>query len=214
MTSRVVILAAFAIVAFVVIALAGASSREEQSLRSVSASSAVQSSNLEVTESSLSAAESTINNLTQQASELAYLLNSSQTSYQALLGNYTRYIDLPEQANDTFQIWGAYQTMAPNGGMEWDLLDTFINHIDINTTLPSRFYIFDLNSFVRSEDNAFSVPLVNETGTGFSYNFEPSIGCAVYVLYIQNLENSSNTVMPHVTATYAPGAFLTGVCGG
>ncbi len=163
-----------------------------------------------------SSASSEIGNLTQEKTLLMYELNETQTSYNALLGNYTikSYVYIPQGVNATFQIWGIPQTMGPKSSEAWDLLDTFINHININTTSPSRFYIFDLDDFALWYTHKFSIPLVNQTGTNFSYEFEPSVGCAVYVLVIQNLENSSNTIIPHVTATYAPSLFLTGVCAG
>jgi len=169
-----------------------------------------------LTASALKIAEAKLANVTQQNYYLAYQLNNSQVAYDKLLANYSEksYVYVYPSKNFPIPIWGINQTMSPNSYEEWDLLDTFDNHIMINTTEPARFLVFDLNSFVAYFSGDYSVPRVNITGTRFTYDVQLSEGCGVYVLFIRNLENSSNVIMPRITATYAPSTFLTATCAG
>ncbi len=168
--------------------------------------------------SSNSADNGKISNLIAENNYLLSELNASHTAYSDLLSNYSRksYVFVPSGANQTFQIWGERQTLSAGGSIQWDLLDTFQNHINISTSQPARFYIFSLYGFI-TYTNGYgknSDPLVNITGSSFVYNFEPSVGCAVYVLDIENLGTTPATITPHVTATYAPTGFPTGICSG
>ena len=157
-------------------------------------------------------------NLTNANSYLQSELNYSRNSYAVLLGNYSQksYVyEPPSGVNQTFQVWGLHENLPPRAYITWMLLDTFQNHIQINTTLPANYFIFDLTSFLQFTQGKYSSAVANEThSTYFSDNFILTVGCSGYILVIQNPENVTSTIIPHVTATYSPSYMLTGICGG
>ena len=133
MTSRAAVVAGVVIVVIAFGLLANAyltevqsNSQEAQSYSSISSSSLALSSSLSVTRSELG-------NRTQANAYLLSQLNRTQPAYNLVLGNYILSYN-PGKYNQTFPIWRVHQTMSPNGYEEWDLLDTFINHINITTT--------------------------------------------------------------------------------
>lgn len=141
-------------------------------------------------------------------------LNQSYYSYNMLLNNYskTQIIYRPPTANQSIQIWTMQQTVLPNRFIQWNPLDTFINHIEIRTNQTAQFLIMDLNNYANYRANESYIPVYNTTGTYFKTEFHLSQGCAVYVLIIVNNMNSTMAIHPNVTATYAPTPFLTGQC--
>ena len=141
-------------------------------------------------------------------------LNQSYYIYNQLLGNYSRsrIIFNPPSANASVAIWTLPQTVPPGGLKEWNLHDTFINHINIRTNSSSTFIVLDLNNFARYSVGRNYTAVITGTGTQFSYEAHLSQGCATYVLLIVNHSSSTMQITPYVTATYAPMPFLSGQC--
>ena len=162
-------------------------------------------------------------------------LGSQQASYNALNSKYTyqttqvsqlqqqmenmmqsydqkSFVYSPPTANTSVVIWTKQQTVSAGGSIEWDLLDTFVNHISIASNASAEYMIMDLPNYARFYHNAPYVPLVDNTTSHFQATERLSQGCAVYVLVIVNHTSHPILLSPDVTATYAPSAFLTGEC--
>ncbi len=167
--------------------------------------------NLAKTYNSLSA------NQTRDLNQIAYLNGSLGTinqAYQALLGNYsrTRIIFQPPSANQSVPIWTRNQTVPPRGLFDWNLLDTFDNHISISTNMTVTFLVMTDYDFAYWQASRPYTTLVNQTSTQFHIDEQIAQGCGLYVLVIWNHSNSTVLIHPNVTATYAATPFLTGIC--
>lgn len=133
---------------------------------------------------------------------------------EALMQNYDRlsYRFVNPGENTSISIWTRNQTIPPRGSISWNLLDTFINHIDISTNSSVRFLIVDAPNFVRFSINSTFLPLDDYTGMHYVRTERLSQGCALYTIVIVNRSTHPVLIMPNVTATYAPTQFLTGWC--
>ena len=148
--------------------------------------------------------------------QLQHAYNQSQYMYNQLLGDYSRtqIIYHSPATNNSIIIWTIPQTISPTPHyIVWELLDSFDNHIRINTTQTVQFMVLSLGDYVNFTSGKLYVAAYNSTGTSFSRDIRFTQGCAGYVLVIVNLQTSTTVVYPNVTATYAPTRFLTGVCG-
>ena len=114
--------------------------------------------------------------------------------------------------NVSLSIWSRDQTIPPGQWISWDLLDTFVNRIQVSTNATAEYIIVDQGNFVRLAQNGAYVPVVDNTTTAFSYTAYVSQGCSGYVLVIYNHSSHPILLEPNVTATYAPTPFLTGEC--
>jgi hypothetical protein len=222
MNSRAAYLTIAILLITVILAL-GAYFQEVQSFNSLKTESdSLQTENISLrsdlnhTASNLNSEENILANISKANNYLLSQVNRAQFAYDKLLANYSEksYVFEFPSSNHSIPIWTFHQTMIPNSWEEWDLLDTFDNHILINTGAPAQFLIFDLESFVAYRSGGYSVPIANVTGTHFAYDVQLSEGCGVYVLFIKNLGNVFNVISPNVTATYAPSEMLTGYCAG
>jgi hypothetical protein len=146
--------------------------------------------------------------------QLQHAYNQSQYMYNQLLGDYSRtqIIYHSPATNNSIIIWTIPQTISPTHYIVWELLDTFDNHIRINTTQTVQFMVLSLVDYVNFTSGKLYVAAYNSTGTSFSRDIRFTQDCAGYVLVIVNLQASTTVVYPNVTATYAPTRFLTGVC--
>ena len=137
---------------------------------------------------------------------LRYELNQSYAMYNHLLSNYskTQLIYRGAASNQSVVIWTIPQKVAPHLKIEWELLDTFYNHISINTNVTATVVIVDIDNYVNLVHNSHYVAVYNSTGTSFQYDKHLTQGCAAYVLVIFNNTNGTMLVNPDVTATYAP----------
>ncbi len=141
-------------------------------------------------------------------------LNKSYYAYNMLLKNYsrTRIIYTSPATNHSIDIWTIPQVIQANNSIQWALLDTFINHIEIRSNQSVQLIILDLNSFVRFRIGRTYTTIYDSTGTYFSTEQHFSQGCGTYVLVILNKSSSPAQIRPNVRATYAPTPFLTGQC--
>jgi hypothetical protein len=151
-------------------------------------------------------------------------LNGSLTELQREMENMLQAYDqksvvyTPASANTTVNIWGLRQTIGPKSWIEWALLDTFVNHLDISSNATATYVIVDPANFVQLYDNitlhqnTTFMPSVQYTGTHFTRTERLSQGCSGYMLVIINYSSHPVLLMPNVTATYAPTAFLTEQC--
>lgn len=141
-------------------------------------------------------------------------LERSHLQYDILLQNYseTQIIYASPEAGQSIVIWTIEVMIDPNRFVSWNLLDTFINQIEIQTTGTVKVVIVDLDNYVKLRSGLRYDPIYNQTGTQFSTTQRISQGCATYVLVIFNQSDSPVRIVPNVTATYAPTPFLTGVC--
>ena len=145
---------------------------------------------------------------------LRYDLNQSYAMYNHLLSNYskTQLIHQGAASNQSVVIWTIPQKVVPHWRIEWELLDTFDNHISINTNVTASAVIVELDNYVNLVQNSHYVAVYNSTGTSFQYDMHLTQGCAAYALVIFNNTNGTMLITPDVTATYAPTPFLTGTC--
>ena len=115
-------------------------------------------------------------------------------------------------ANVSLGIWGLKATVQPHQWTAWALLDTFVNHLNVQSNATAEYVIVDLQNFVQLYQNKPFVSLVDFTGMNFTHTERLSQGCSGYLLVILNHSNNTILLTPDVTATYAPTAFLTGQC--
>ncbi len=141
-------------------------------------------------------------------------LNVSNQAYQVLLGNYSKYriIYQVAGANQSIPIWGVQQTVKPNDSISWNLLDTFDNHITIDSNASLTYLILTQYTLADLLYHRPCLPVVSYTGTHFQTDAMLSEGCAAYVLFIWNRSTAPVVITPNVSATYAPTRSLTGVC--
>jgi hypothetical protein len=141
-------------------------------------------------------------------------LNRSSIVYNYLLRNYTRTnIVYPSPgSNVSIPIWGLPFDLRPGGWEQWELLDTFVNHLRFTANNSVRIMVMDLNNYVNFRMGSTYAPVVNMTGTNFSFNAYFTEGCGVYVLIVQNISNSTVLVQPNVSAIYSWTPFATGSC--
>lgn len=159
-------------------------------------------------------ATSTIAN---QSATIGYLrgeLNVSSTVYNDLLRNYTRtnIVYRPPGSNASIAVWGVQVEIHPGRWEQWELLDTFVNHLQFSANQSVRLMVMDLNNYANFANKKAYVAVVNMTGTSFSFNAYFTEGCGVYVLILQNMANTTVSVQPNVTATYSWTPFATGSC--
>jgi len=142
-------------------------------------------------------------------------LNLSSAAYNNLLTNYSRHQVVYQggSANQSLNIWGIPQTVGPHGFIEWELLDTFDNRINLLTNSTANVLTMGIFQFVDFDSGQPYAVIYNSTSTSFHYDSRISEGCSGYVLVIRNPSNASMQVIPNVTATYEPTPFLTGFCG-
>ncbi len=140
--------------------------------------------------------------------------NQTNRMYEKLLQNYTEHFIVYRgpASNQSIPIWGKVQYIKPNGTISWGLLDTFDNHIMLDTNQSVKVIIVDLYNFVNFVTQKPYFAVYSSNGVHFERDERISQGCAVYVLVIVNPSHSTVEVRPNVTATYAPTAMLTGVC--
>lgn len=176
------------------------------------ASLGIRNESLRSTDQNLLARYNSLNNNYSYASNQ---LNQSNHEYNELLSNYTqtRIIYQNPSSNKSIGIWYGYNVTVPAGaGEEWQLLDTFVNHVDITSNQSVNFVIFSLNNFFYFFAGKPYVTFYNATGLKISYDVHITQGCANYVLVVFNHLNTTARLTPDVTATYAPTPFLTGDC--
>lgn len=143
-----------------------------------------------------------------------------QQEMENMLQTYDQksYDYITPSANTSLDIWGLHQTIAPKGWIEWSLIDTFVNRLDISSNASATYVIVDPSNFVQLYDNITLhqstpfTPLVQYTGTHFVKTERLSQGCSGYMLVIINYSSHPILLMPNVTATFAPTTFLTGDC--
>ena len=114
--------------------------------------------------------------------------------------------------NVSLGIWGLKATVPPHDWTAWALLDTFVNHLDVQSNATVEYVIVDLQNFVQLYQNKPYITLVDYIGVNFTHTERLSQGCSGYLLVILNHSNNTVLLTPNVTATYAPTAFLTGQC--
>lgn len=152
-----------------------------------------------------------------------YLNGSLTRAYaemEQLLQHFDEYrvIYRTPAVNASIPIWGVNQTAPPGGYIEWALLDTFVNNIDIRTNATATFYIFSNPNYVYFAShyefgtNHTYFPVVEYNGTHFVRTERLSQGCSGYMLVILNPSKSPVLLMPIVTATFAPSIGPTGQC--
>ena len=141
-------------------------------------------------------------------------LNELQQEMSNVLNYYDqqRVIYQSPGANVSLSIWSRDQIIPPGQWVSWDLLDTFVNHIQVSSNATAEYIIVDQGNFVGLVQNEAYVPVVDNTTTAFSYTAYVSQGCSGYVLVIYNHSSHPILLEPNVTATYAPTPFLTGEC--
>ena len=115
-------------------------------------------------------------------------------------------------ANRTIAVWTILQTIPPKKHLAWEMLDTFVNHIRIESNISLDYYVFDLENFLRFMNGSSYVSSVHSNGTTFTLDEYLTEGCGIYLLYIQNPADRPALIAPTVTATFAPTPFLTGAC--
>jgi len=115
-------------------------------------------------------------------------------------------------ANRTIAVWTILQTIPPKQHLAWEMLDTFVNHIRIESNISLDYYVFDIENFLRFMNGSSYVSSVHSNGTSFVLDEYLTEGCGIYLLYIQNPTNRPALIAPTVTATFAPTPFLTGAC--
>jgi hypothetical protein len=154
------------------------------------------------------------NNLLGKTNYLNGSLSGLQKEMEQMLQTYDQksYVYNPPTANTTVSIWGRQQTITPHGSIEWSLLDTFVNHIDISSNVTAIYVIVDPANFVQLYQNKTYTSLVEYTGTHFVRTERLSQGCSGYILVIIDRTSHPILLTPNVTATYAPTSFLTGTC--
>jgi hypothetical protein len=159
-------------------------------------------------------AESTIGGQSATIAQLRLDLNASSIVYNDLLRNYTRtnIIYRSPGSNNSIAIWGKPFILHPGRWEQWELLDTFVNHLQFSANQTVRLMVMNLNEYANFVEGKPFSPNVNMTGTDFSFNAYFTEGCGVYVLILQNTANSTAFVQPNVTATYAWTPFATGSC--
>jgi hypothetical protein len=143
-----------------------------------------------------------------------------QRELENMLQTYDQrsYVFNPPSANASLNVWGRQQTISPYSWIEWSLLDTFVNHLDISSNATATYVIVDPANFVQLFDNVSLhqntayTPLVEYTGTHFVRIERLSQGSSGYMLVVINHTSHSILLAPKVTATYAPTSFLTGTC--
>jgi len=141
-------------------------------------------------------------------------LEKSHSMYEILLENYskTRIIYRSPASEEPIPIWGIEQPIDPNSQLSWNLLDAFINHIEIQASDTVQLVIVDLNNYVKLRLGQPYDAFYNRNGTQFERNEHVSQGCGIYVLVLLNHSDSIIRITPNVTATYSPTPFLTGSC--
>ncbi len=162
----------------------------------------------------------TITSLQDSLSYVRSQLNQSNHEYNELLGNYTRtrIVYQNPSSNTSIVIWQGFNAILPPSNIhnrrwiEWELLDTFVNHIHVSSNQTVEFVLFSLNNFLNFFANKSYVTFYDSNETTMSYDFHATQGCANYVLVIINNLNTTANLVPDITATYAPTPFLTGDC--
>lgn len=149
-------------------------------------------------------------------------LNQSMVEYNSLLGNYTRtqIVYQYPSSNSSIAIWTQPFVVTIPARIanhsasweQWELLDTFDNHIQLTTNQTVQVVLFSLNDFLNFYTSKPYVTVLNETGNQFSFDEHISQGCGVYVLVIFNNLSTAALLTPNITATYAPTPFSTGAC--
>ena len=143
-------------------------------------------------------------------------LNDYHWMYDKLLHDYdrTQIIWASPSANKSIDIWTLHSTIpaGPNRWETWELLDTFDNHVHVQTNATAQFMVMSIDDYVNFATGKPYTAIYNSTGTDFNEDVTISQGCGGYVFVILNLNPSPVTVIPDVTATYAPTPFVTGVC--
>lgn len=141
-------------------------------------------------------------------------INQLQQEMENMLKTYDQqsYTYASPGDNVSLGIWGLKATVQPNSWIAWALLDTFVNHLNVQSNASAEYVIVDLQNFVQLYQNKPFVSLVDYTGTNFTHTERLSQGCSGYLLVI--LDHSSHPILltPDVTAIYAPTAFVTGQC--
>ena len=142
-------------------------------------------------------------------------LNQAIAEKEALLENYTRSqgsLNAPGM-NQSVIVWTIPSTVPGRQWEAWELLDTFVNQIDIQTNATAIFQIMTLDQFASFYFHYTYFAFVNYTGIHFMRTESLTQGCGVYVLVIINPTFHPLFIDPNVTARYAPTPFLTGTCG-
>lgn len=151
------------------------------------------------------------------------VLNSSMTEsqlleiqkqYQNLLGNYSKTQTMNQNHDGTYIIWNRPSALYANSLMVWELLDAFINNIQLRTSAPAHFMIMSMDNYVSLTTGQPYMAEYDQTGTSFSEVVTLAQGCGGYILVIGNPSNSTIIVTPNITAIYSPTPFLTGICNG
>lgn len=161
--------------------------------------------------------ETQVNSLKENNSYLSNQLNLSNREYNELLGNYTQSRSgfQYRYSNTSVGIWyDMNATILPSKWIEWELLDTFVNHIQVSSNQSIDFVIFSIDNFLNYSAHFPYVTFYNQTGQSMNYSVNITQGCAGYVLVMFNKLNTTAKIVPDITATYAPTPFLTGYCAG
>lgn len=203
-------IAALAVLGIVIVAAVGQYEINGLSNRynSLNSSYATLNANNKSLQNKLQNATATVQYLRQQ-------LNLSSVMYRDLLGNYSskNIIYQYPASNKSISIWGRQKSINPGSSIEWELLDTFDNHISILTNATANVMIMSIGDYSRWTFGLPYTVIYNSTGNQFHYDEPISEGCAGYVLVVRDVSNTSLLITPDVTATYEWTPFLTGLCG-
>lgn len=104
---------------------------------------------------------------------------------------------------DVCPIWTIPQSFPGGSYVSLQLLDTFQNHIIINSST---------NITIEIETIWSQKPIINYTGTHIDFWFNLSEGCNSYTAFIYAPNNQAFTLQPKISAIYDPTPYLTGIC--